>query len=359
MLNERRNAQSSKAGLMQMIWKESLKTDYRWCVTKFDDAARKGGVLLNMGTGKIGRSTVIMETKHKSGFAALVGRPNVGKSTLMNTLIGQKIAITSKKPQTTRNRIQTVYTCGEGQIVFLDTPGIHKARNKLGDYMVRTAERTFNDVDVILFLVEPAAYIGEGERYIIKLLKQARVPVILVVNKIDTVKKNDLFAVIDLYRRQMDFAEIVPVSAFKNTNTQELIDCIMKYLPQGPAFYDEDTVTDQPQRQIAAELIREQALRKLDEEIPHGIAVTIESMTQRRHLVEIQATIICERESHKGMIIGKGGEMLRQIGTQARIGIEEMLGQKVNLKLWVKVKKDWRDSDYLLKNFGYRQDDIK
>lgn len=300
-----------------------------------------------------------METQHKSGFAALIGRPNVGKSTLMNTLIGQKIAITSNKPQTTRNRIQTVYTGEEGQIVFLDTPGIHKARNKLGEYMVKTAERTFQDVDVILFLVEPTTFIGEGERRIVEQLRSVRIPVILVVNKIDTVKKNDLFKVIDTYRKQMDFAEIVPVSAFQNTNTQELVSCIMKYLPYGPAFYDEDTVTDQPQRQIVAELIREQALRTLEEEIPHGIAVTIESMKQLRHIVEIQATIICERASHKGIIIGKGGEMLRRIGSQARFGIEEMLGQHVNLKLWVKVKKDWRDSEYLLKNFGYRQDDIR
>lgn len=300
-----------------------------------------------------------METQHKSGFAALIGRPNVGKSTLMNTLIGQKIAITSNKPQTTRNRIQTVYTGEEGQIVFLDTPGIHKARNKLGEYMVKTAERTFQDVDVILFLVEPTTFIGEGERRIVEQLRSVRIPVILVVNKIDTIKKNDLFKVIDTYRKQMDFAEIVPVSAFQNTNTQELVSCIMKYLPYGPAFYDEDTVTDQPQRQIVAELIREQALRTLEEEIPHGIAVTIESMKQLRHIVEIQATIICERASHKGIIIGKGGEMLRRIGSQARFGIEEMLGQHVNLKLWVKVKKDWRDSEYLLKNFGYRQDDIR
>lgn len=300
-----------------------------------------------------------METQHKSGFAALIGRPNVGKSTLMNTLIGQKIAITSNKPQTTRNRIQTVYTSEEGQIVFLDTPGIHKARNKLGEYMVKTAERTYQDVDVILFLVEPTTFIGEGERRIVEQLRSVRIPVILVVNKIDTVKKNDLFKVIDTYRKQMDFAEVVPVSAFQNTNTQELVRCIMKYLPYGPAFYDEDTVTDQPQRQIVAELIREQALRTLQEEIPHGIAVTIESMKQLRHIVEIQATIICERASHKGIIIGKGGEMLRRIGSQARFGIEEMLGQHVNLKLWVKVKKDWRDSEYLLKNFGYRQDDMR
>lgn len=299
------------------------------------------------------------EKKHKAGFATLIGRPNVGKSTLMNALIGQKIAITSNKPQTTRNRIQTVYTSEEGQIVFLDTPGIHKAKNKLGDYMVRVAERTLSEVDVVLWLVEPTTYIGAGEQHIIEQLKHTKTPVILVINKIDTVKKDDLFAVIDIYRKQMDFAEIVPVSAFKKTNTEELIKCIMQYLPYGPAFYDEDTITDQPERQIVAELIREQALRTLNDEIPHGIAVTIESMVYKKNLVEIQATIICERDSHKGIIIGKGGSMLKTIGTHARYGIEELLQSKVNLQLWVKVKKDWRDSDYLLKNFGYQKTDLE
>lgn len=300
-----------------------------------------------------------MDKQHKAGFATLIGRPNVGKSTLMNALIGQKIAITSNKPQTTRNRIQTVYTSKEGQIVFLDTPGIHKAKNKLGDYMVRVAERTLSEVDVILWLVEPTTYIGAGEQHIIEQLKRAKNPVILVINKIDTVKKDDLFAVIDTYRKQMDFAEIVPVSAFKKTNTDELIKCIMQYLPYGPAFYDEDTITDQPERQIVAELIREQALRTLNDEIPHGIAVTIESMKYKKQIVEIQATIICERDSHKGIIIGKGGSMLKKIGSNARYGIEEMLESQVNLQLWVKVKKDWRDSDYLLKNFGYQKTDIE
>lgn len=295
--------------------------------------------------------------KYKSGFAALIGRPNVGKSTLMNTLIGQKIAITSSKPQTTRNRIRTIYTSEQAQIVFLDTPGIHKAKNKLGNYMVHTAEQTISDADVILFLVEPTVYIGAGEQHIIEQLKKTGTPVILVINKIDMVKKNDLFAVIDRYRKQMNFAEIVPVSAFRNTNTEELLSCIIKYLPYGPAFYDEDTVTDQPERQIVAELIREQALRMLDEELPHGIAVTIESMRRQRSVMEIHATIVCERDSHKGMIIGKGGVMLKKIGTQARIGIENLLECQVNLKLWVKVKKDWRDSEYLLNNFGYRRED--
>lgn len=300
-----------------------------------------------------------MNEKNKAGFATLIGRPNVGKSTLMNALIGQKIAITSNKPQTTRNRIQTVYTSEEGQIVFLDTPGIHKAKNKLGDYMVKVAEQTLNGVDVILWLVEPSALIGAGDQHILNRLKHVKTPVILVINKIDTVKKNDLFGIIDAYRKEMDFAEIVPVSAFQKTNTDELLKCIMQYLPYGPAFYDEDTITDQPQRQIVAELIREQALRILDEEVPHGIAVTIESMDFKKNIVEIQATIICERDSHKGIIIGKGGAMLKKIGTNARRGIEDLLECQVNLKLWVKVKKDWRDSDFLLKNFGYQKSDIQ
>lgn len=291
--------------------------------------------------------------KFKSGFATLIGRPNVGKSTLMNTLIGQKIAITSNKPQTTRNRIQTVYTCEEGQIVFLDTPGIHKAKNKLGDYMVNVAQRTLSEVDVILWLVEPSDYIGAGEKHIIEQLKKTNTPVILVINKIDTVKKELILTYIDAYRKELDFAEIVPVSALKKDGMEVLIECIMKYLPYGEPFYDEDTVTDQPMRQIVAELIREKALKCLEEEIPHGIAVTIEQMKYRKRIVDIEAIIVCERDSHKGIIIGKQGSMLKKIGSMARPDIEELVERQVNLKLWVKVKKDWRDSDFLLKNFGY------
>ena len=292
-------------------------------------------------------------SRYKSGFATLIGRPNVGKSTLMNCLIGQKIAITSNKPQTTRNRIQTVYTSEEGQIVFLDTPGIHKAKNKLGNYMVGVAERTLSEVDVVLWLVEPTNYIGAGEQHIIEQLKKTKTPVILVINKIDTVKKEEILLFIDTYRKQMDFAEIVPVSAKKGDGTDDLLSCIMKYLPYGQPFYDEDTVTDQPVRQIVAELVREKALKCLEEEIPHGIAVTIESMTFRKRIVDIEAEIICEKDSHKGIIIGKQGQMLKKIGSLARPDIEELVGKQVNLKLWVKVKKDWRDSDFLLKNFGY------
>lgn len=299
-----------------------------------------------------------MEKKRfKAGFATLIGRPNVGKSTLMNAIIGQKIAITSNKPQTTRNRIQTVYTSEEGQIVFLDTPGIHKAKNKLGDYMVNIAERSVADVDVVLWLVEPTDYIGAGEQHIIEQLKKCKTPVILVINKIDTVKKEMILTFIDTYRKQMDFAEIVPVSALKKDGLKDLVDTIMKYLPYGEAFYDEDTVTDQPMRQIVAEMIREKALKCLEDEIPHGIAVTIEQMKFRRHIVDIEATIICERDSHKGIIIGKQGSMLKKIGSMARKDIEDLVESQVNLKLWVKVKKDWRDSDFLLKNFGYNPKD--
>lgn len=292
-------------------------------------------------------------SRYKSGFATLIGRPNVGKSTLMNHLIGQKIAITSSKPQTTRNRIQTVYSSEEGQIVFLDTPGIHKAKNKLGNYMVGVAERTLSEVDVVLWLVEPTTYIGAGEQHIIEQLKKTKTPVILVINKIDTVKKEEILLFIDTYRKQMDFAEIVPVSALRGDGTDDLLSCIMKYLPYGQPFYDEDTVTDQPVRQIVAELVREKALKCLEDEIPHGIAVMIEAMNYRKRIVDIEATIICEKDSHKGIIIGKQGQMLKKIGSLARPDIEELVGRQVNLKLWVKVKKDWRDSDYLLKNFGY------
>lgn len=298
-------------------------------------------------------------TAHKAGFATLIGRPNVGKSTLMNHLIGQKIAITSNKPQTTRNRIQTVLTLDEGQIVFLDTPGIHKAKNKLGNYMVGVAENTLNEVDVVLWLVEPTTFIGAGERHILEQLKKVKTPKILVINKTDTVKPEEVFAAIDTYRKELDFEEIVPVSALKENNLDELKACILKYLPYGPAFYDEDTITDQPMRQIVAELIREKALRSLDEEIPHGVAVTIESMKERGSICDIEATIICERDSHKGIIIGKGGSMLKKIGSTARPEIEDLLEMQVNLKLWVKVKKDWRDSDILLKNFGYNPKDAK
>lgn len=299
--------------------------------------------------------TTDMKEGFKSGFVALIGRPNVGKSTLMNQIIGQKIAITSKKPQTTRNKIQTVYTCDEGQIVFLDTPGIHKAKNKLGEYMVNVAEKTLKEVDLIMWLVEPDTFIGAGEQHIAEQLKDIGVPVILVINKTDTVKQDDVLKFIDAYRKIFDFDEIIPASALRGNNVDTVVEQIFKYLPQGPMYYDEDTVTDQPMRQIVAELIREKALHALDEEIPHGIAVTIEKMKKRHHkdIYDIEATIICERDSHKGIIIGKKGSMLKKIGTNARYEIEQKLDMKVNLQLWVKVRKDWRDSELLMKNYGY------
>lgn len=296
-----------------------------------------------------------MANEKKSGFVTLVGRPNVGKSTLMNHLIGQKIAITSDKPQTTRNRIQTVYTDERGQVVFLDTPGIHKAKNKLGEYMVNVAEHTLKEVDLVLWLVEPTTFIGAGERHIAEQLNKVKTPIVLVINKVDTLKnKEEILTFINTYKNICPFAEIVPVSALKKQNTDRLLDVIYQYLPYGPMFYDEDTVTDQPMRQIAAELIREKALRLLDDEIPHGIAVTIEKMSERPNgIIDIEATIVCERDSHKGIIIGKGGSMLKRIGSSARRELEAELETKVNLQIWVKVRKEWRDSETLMKNYGY------
>lgn len=303
--------------------------------------------------------------KFKSGFVTLIGRPNVGKSTLMNNLIGQKIAITSSKPQTTRNRIQTVYTDETGQIIFLDTPGIHKAQNKLGEYMDSVAERTLSEVDVVLWLVEPTTFIGKGEQHIAELLSVTKTPVILVVNKIDTVEKGELLPVIDKYKDMVNFKACVPVSAATGENKEDLLETVFDLLPEGPMYYDEDVVTDQAERQITAELIREQALRRLKDEVPHGVAVVIDSMkeekdTSVRHshknIMNIEATIFCERDSHKGIIIGKKGAMLKEIGTNARHQISDLLGMKVNLNLWVKVKKDWRNSDSLMKNFGYKEE---
>ena len=301
-----------------------------------------------------------MKKSFKSGFVTIIGRPNVGKSTLMNHLIGQKIAITSRKAQTTRNRIQTVYTGEQGQIIFLDTPGINRAKNKLGDYMLTAAERTLNEVDLILWLVEPTTYIGGGEQYILEKLKSVKTPVFLVINKTDAFSEEEILKAITAYKDQGDFAEIIPVSALKGSNTDDLVNTIFSYLPEGPMYYDEDTVTDQPERQIVAELIREKALRLLDQEIPHGIAVVVERMKDRKKqdIVDIDAVIICERDSHKPIIIGKNGAMIREIGSRARKEMENLLDMKVNLKLWVKVRKDWRDSDILLKNYGYDKKDL-
>ena len=297
----------------------------------------------------------------KSGYVALIGRPNVGKSTLMNELIGQKIAITSDRPQTTRNKIETVYTDDRGQIIFQDTPGIHKAKNKLGVYMDKVAEKAFSDADIIVWLVEPTTYIGAGEERIAELLNNAnkgRKPVILCINKVDKLKKKeDILEVIAEYKKKSEYNEIVPVSAVNGTNIDELMNTIFNYLPEGPLYFDEETVTNIPMRRIAEELIREQALRLLSDEIPHGIAVMVEKFKERRPgLYDIDATIICERDSHKGIIIGKSGSMLKKIGTASRLEIEDQLQSQVNLKLFVKVRKDWRDSECFVRNYGY---DIK
>lgn len=303
---------------------------------------------------------MIEEKQCKSGFVALVGRPNVGKSTLMNHLIGQKIAITSRKPQTTRNRIQTVYNGEKGQIVFMDTPGMQKARNKLGEYMAQAAESTIGDVDAVLWLVEPVSYIGAAEQHIAELLRKSNLPVILVLNKIDKVKKEVVKETLDRYRSLYPFDAMIAVSALHHRNLDLLLDELFRFLPYGPRFFSEDTLTDQPVRQIAAEMIREKALRSLGEEVPHGIAVIIDKMKERPggKLTDIDATLICEKDSHKGIIIGRQGSMLKKIGSEARAEIENLLGQKVNLKLWVKVRKDWRDSDVLVRNYGYDRKEL-
>ena len=294
-------------------------------------------------------------SKFHSGFVSLIGRPNVGKSTLMNCLIGEKIAITSHKPQTTRNKITSILTKEDFQCVFVDTPGIHRPKHKLGEFMVRSAENTFNEVDLVLMLIEPTKKVFDMDKYVIERLENVKTPVILVINKIDTVEKQDLLLVMESYNAAYPFAEIVPISAMKADNTDELMKVIHRYLPEGPKYFPSDMVTDQPERQIAAEIIREKALYLLQEEVPHGIAVEIMSMKKRegQNMVDVEATIYCEKDSHKGMIIGKQGVMLKKIGSNARRDMERLLGSPIYLQIWVKVKKDWRDSDFLLKNFGY------
>ena len=292
---------------------------------------------------------------YKSGYAVIIGRPNVGKSTLMNHLIGQKIAITSNRPQTTRNRIETVLTTEEGQIIFLDTPGmIRKADNKLGEYLIDVSDKTIGDADVILWLVEPSSYIGHGDRDIAEKLKKQKKPVILIINKIDTIDKKKAPEILKAWEKVLAFDDIIVVSALRGLNVEEVIRAILKRLPEGPQYYDEEVVTDQNMRQLAAEIIREKALRALNEEVPHGIAVQIDSYKERAEdLTAIEASIICERDSHKGIIIGKGGGMLKKIGTAARRDIEEMTGTKVFLKLFVKVRKNWRDNEKDVRSFGY------
>jgi GTP-binding protein Era len=296
----------------------------------------------------------------RCGFAALIGRPNVGKSTLMNHLVGQKISITSDRPQTTRNRIRTVLTDERGQIIFVDTPGmLRKAGNKLGEYMMEASAGSVGDADVVLWLVEPSAYIGEGDREICERLKGLKKPVLLVISKVDTIPKEQVLTIIAAWKSCYDFAEIIPVSGLRGTNLDDLTDCIFKYLPAGPMLYDPDTLTDQPVREIAAEIIREKALICLREEVPHGIAVTVERYHEREDgLTEIEASLICEKDSHKGIIIGRGGSMLKRIGTLSRRELEELTGGRAYLKLFVKVRKDWRDNELMLKHFGYSRKDL-
>lgn len=296
----------------------------------------------------------------KSGFVTIVGRPNVGKSTLMNKLIGEKIAITSDKPQTTRNRIRTVFTDNDrGQIVFSDTPGfIKKTGSRLNDFMMDEVKTSIDDTDLVLYLIEPSDFIGEGDRAIIEKLKITDIPIILVINKVDEKKdKTEILPVIAKYKDELSFKSIIPISARTGNGVDDLLNEIFDTLPEGPFFYPEDELTDQPVKVICAEIIREKALRILSQEVPHGIAVVVESFKERKgqELVDIEATIYTEKDSHKGIIIGKGGAMLKKIGTASRIDIEKFLQERVNLKLWVKVKKDWRNSKELLRNFGYEE----
>ncbi|EQJ06167.1 GTPase Era [Clostridioides difficile] len=292
----------------------------------------------------------------KSGFVSIVGRPNVGKSTLMNNVVGEKIAIMSDKPQTTRNTIQAVYTDEEMQIVFLDTPGIHKPKNKLGEFMVKAATEAFKNVDLILFVVDDSKKIGPGDRKIIEDLRSVKTPIILVVNKIDQLdQKDELFDIIKMYDREGIFKEIVPISALKGKNTDTLIKVIQNYLEEGPKYFPDYMITDQPERELIAELIREKVLHYLNDEIPHGVAVEIEKMKARndKEIVDVSAVIYCERDSHKGIIIGKNGRKLKGIGKSARQDIELLLGSQINLQLWVKVKENWRNLQNYINNFGY------
>ncbi len=296
-----------------------------------------------------------MNNNFRSGFVSLIGRPNVGKSTLMNTLVGEKLSIISNKPQTTRNKIQTILTKDNYQIIFIDTPGIHNAKSKLGNYMMKSVESSLNNVDLILYLIEPYEKIKESDMAIIEKLKNVKTPVFLIINKMDTVEKTVLLSVIDAYRKMYDFKEIIPISALCHKNIDSVLDTVYKYLPAGPQYFPADMITDQPERHIVSEIIREKALYMLQDEIPHGIAVEITSMKKRNNkdMVDVEATLYCERESHKGIIIGKQGSMLKKIGSAARNDIQKLLGSQINLQIWIKVKKDWRDNDFLLKNFGY------
>lgn len=296
---------------------------------------------------------------HKSGFVALIGRPNVGKSTLLNQILGQKVAIMSDKPQTTRNKIRGVYTTETEQIIFLDTPGIHKPKSRLGDWMVQSAREAFEEVDVVLFLVDAKEGLGPGDRFIIEQLKEVRTPVFLVVNKIDQVHPDDLLPFIDEYRQLFPFKEVVPVSALYGNNTSTLLNVILKELSEGPAYYPSDYITDHPERFIVGELIREKVLHLTREEVPHSVAVIVEEMSQEEdsETILVRATIYTERSSQKGILIGKQGSLLKEVGRRARQEIQRLLGSKVYLDLWIKVKKDWRNEEFLLRQFGYRDEE--
>lgn len=294
---------------------------------------------------------------YKSGFVSIIGVPNVGKSTLLNQIAGQKIAIISDKPQTTRNKILAIHTTDTEQIVFTDTPGIHKPHNRLGEYMVRVAKESMTDTDVLLFVVDATKKIQETERSIAEGLHALGIPCILVINKVDAVRKETLLPLIADYSSLYPFEEIVPISAKTGDGTDILLDKIKEYLEEGPQFYYEDMVTDQPEKQIAAEIIREKLLWLLDKEVPHGIAIEVSKMQELSEITNIYVTIYCEKASHKGIIIGKGGEMLKKIGSLARGDIEKMLDKKVYLELWVRVKPDWRNNNYLMKNFGFGENE--
>lgn len=291
----------------------------------------------------------------KSGFVTIIGRPNVGKSTLMNYIIGKKVAIMSNRPQTTRNRIQTILTSESEQIIFIDTPGIHKPQHKLGEFMNKSALSTFGEVDNVLLLVEPDKSVGAGDKYIINQLKDLKTPVTLVINKIDTVNKSDILPVIDNFRKLYDFEDIIPLSAISGENIDILLESVRKHLVEGPQFFPSGMISDQPEKQLVAELIREKTLFLLKEEVPHGIAIVIDVFEPREgsDIIDIKATIICERKAHKPIILGKQGSMIKKIGIQSRLDIQALLGSRVHLETWVKVKDRWRDSDFLLRNYGY------
>lgn len=300
-----------------------------------------------------------MSEEFKSGFISIIGRPNVGKSTFMNKVLGQKIAIMSDKPQTTRNKVQGVYTKDNAQMIFIDTPGIHKPKHELGEHMMKVARNTLRETEVILFLVNVAEEIGRGDEFIIDMLKNTTTPIILVLNKIDLVHPDQLIEQIDVYKDKLNFSDIVPISALQGNNIERLLEVIESHLPPGPMYYPADRVTDHPEHFIVSELIREKALHLTSQEIPHAIGVEVEKMKAENEgdKVHVQATIFVERESQKGMVIGKGGKMLKEIGKLARVDIEHLLGSKVYLELWVKVQKDWRNKKNFIRGLGYKDDE--